>query len=225
MSPKGSEHMDGNRARILSQIRGIVGDRLEDGRLHERMNFCIADGARLGPDARRPAGFVHADHLNPRAFVFDPVTRFEFRADGELVHHAAGAVLWHDEAGERRYCLLRRRAHPVGFYTIPAGHVEQGEAPATTMRREVYEETGLAVLSAEPLYEGEMLDECRRGADYHIWYAYMCECIGEPRLSDEADIVGWYTRAEIINDLPLTRPTAELLAQHWGERPRRARER
>jgi 8-oxo-dGTP pyrophosphatase MutT (NUDIX family) len=217
--------MNSERTQILSRIRGIVGDRLEAGRVHERMNFCLADGARLGPGARQPAGYVHDDHLYPRAFVFDPVTRFEFRDDGELVHHAAGAVLWRVEGGEPRYCLLRRRAHPVGFYTLPAGHVEQGEAPEITMRREVYEETGLAVLSAELLYEGELLDECRRGADYHYWHAYLCECIGEPRLSDESDIVGWYTRGEIVNDLALTRPTGELLARHWGERPRRVRER
>lgn len=217
--------MNASRSEILNHIRNEVGDRLEDGRVKERVSYCIADGVRLDAGAREAGGYRHGDHFHPRAFTFDKVTRFEFRPDGELLHFAAGGLLWRDEEDGRRYCLFRRRLHPTGCFTIPAGHVEQGEAPELAMRREIFEETGLGVLTAEPLFEGELLDECRRGADYHYWYAYLCRCIGEPSLSNESDIVGWYTPAEILHDLPLTRPTGVFFERLLGERPEHVRER
>lgn len=212
-----------NRLTLLAQIRQEVGERLEDGRVQGRMTFCIEDGARLGPEAREPAGYRHDTHFHPRAFIFDPVTQFEFRPDGELLHFAVGGLLWREEADGPRYCLFRRRMHPTGYYTLPAGHLELGETPDLTLRREVYEETGLGVLSAELLFEGELPDDCRRGADYHYWHAYLCPCIGEPALCNESDIVGWYTRAEILRDLPLTYPTGVICERLFGEWPARVR--
>jgi 8-oxo-dGTP pyrophosphatase MutT (NUDIX family) len=91
------------------------------------------------------------------------------------------------------------------------------------MRREVFEETGLAVLSAELLYEGELREECRRGSDYHLWQAWCCEAIGEPCISEEADVVGWYSRLEIMEELPLILPAGVFFEKLFGERPRRVR--
>ena len=89
--------------------------------------------------------------------------------------------------------------------------------------REAYEETQLGVLSAELLHEEEVRDECRRGADYHFWHLYLCQCTGEPRMSDEGDVIGWFTRDEITGELPLTRPTGYFLGQLFGETGRNVR--
>lgn len=211
-----------SRLQILNTIRPLVGDTLEAGLVRDTVAFCIADGARLAhhPDARR--AYEHAGHVHDRAFVFDPKVPWEFRADGELRHFSVGAILWRTIASERRYCLLRRTTYPIGYYTIPAGHVDVGEEPLTSVLRETYEETGLAVIRSELLYANEEIaDACRRGANYHAWHLYLCECLGEPHLSDEGDVIGWYTRTEILEDLHLTRPAAHFLGRYFGAVPRR----
>ena len=73
------------------------------------------------------------------------------------------------------------------------------------------------------LHEEEIRDECRRGADYHFWHLYLCQCTGEPRMSDEGDVIGWFTRDEITGELPLTRPTGYFLGQLFGETGRNVR--
>jgi len=79
------------------------------------------------------------------------------------------------------------------------------------------------MLSVELFGEEEVKEECRRGADYHFWYVYHCCCTGEPRLSDEADVIGWFTRDEIVNELPLIRPTGHFLGKLFNETPQRVR--
>jgi hypothetical protein len=43
-------------------------------------------------------------------------------------------------------------------------------------------------------------------------------------MSDEADVIGWYTRNEIINELELTKPTGIFFRRLFDETPRRVRE-
>ncbi len=106
-----------------------------------------------------------------------------------------------------------------------------GETTQQSALREAYEEAGLGMISVEPLtppagvWEGrEVVDPCRRGADLHVWHVYLCQCAGEPRLSEEGDVIGWFTREEIINELPLHGPTALFLGEFFGETPRNVRE-
>ena len=83
----------------------------------------------------------------------------------------------------------------------------------------------LGVVSVEPLggFQDpsglELHDQCRRGCDYHVWYAYLCQCVGETRLSEEGDVLGWFTRQEIINELKLNKPTGTFFSQLFGEEP------
>ena len=90
--------------------------------------------------------------------------------------------------------------------------------------REAYEETQLGVLSVEFLYKEEIKEECRRGSEYHVWYLYACQCIGEPRLSEEGDMIGWFTRKEIMNDLSLVKAVGYFLAKFFNELPSKIRE-
>jgi ADP-ribose pyrophosphatase YjhB (NUDIX family) len=231
-----------DRLSVLAKIRPIVGNNSNERKVEEAMRslygldpkkdsliFCIRDGVRIPADFWQVDGYQHEDHKDPRAFIFYPTTKWEFRDDGELRHFSVGAILWRlekqREKKEKRYCLFRRRAHPTGYYTIPAGHLEMGEDPRRAALREIYEETQLGILSVEPVYEGEIEEECRRGADYHFWCAYLCECTGEPQMSDEADVIGWYTHEDIINELKLTKPTGVLFHRHFNEMPKHVRER
>jgi 8-oxo-dGTP pyrophosphatase MutT (NUDIX family) len=213
------------RRTILAELRPTVGEGSAAGKITEKRIFCIKDGAPIHADFWQAAGYTHAGHTHPRAFIFTPNTRWEWREDGELRHFSAGTILWRHEPDGRRFCLFRRRAHPTGCYTIPAGHIEMGETPESAALREAHEETGLGITSVQPFYEGEIEEECRRGADYHVWHTYLCECVGEPRTSEEADIIGWYTQDEIINELPLIAAAGIFFEQLFGQKPRHVRER
>ena len=192
----------------------------------EQQIFCIEDGARLDSAPAWDHPFQHGDHAHDRAFIFDPRTRWEFRPDGELRHFTGGMILWRNGPSARQYCLFRRTTHPIGFYTIAAGHLEIGEKPQEAALREAYEETRLGVINVQPLYEAEEIsDECRRGVNFHVWYLYLGECIGEPTLSNEGDIIGWYSEREILEDLPLTRPTGYFFARLFGQTPQNVRAR
>jgi 8-oxo-dGTP pyrophosphatase MutT (NUDIX family) len=134
--------------------------------------------------------------------------------------------VWRELDGERRYCLFRRRTHPIGFYTVPAGHLDLGEEPGPAALREVFEETGLGIIQSESFGPPILFrEECRRGSDEHVWDVLHGQAVGEPRLSDEGDVIGWYGRLEILNDLQLTNPTGALFETLFGEAPRHVRTR
>ncbi len=54
--------------------------------------------------------------------------------------HSAGAVLYRQEAGARRYILVQEYNGDTGF---PKGHIEQGETEKQAALREIWEETGV----------------------------------------------------------------------------------
>ncbi|MBP3858117.1 MAG: NUDIX domain-containing protein [Ruminiclostridium sp.] len=52
----------------------------------------------------------------------------------------AGAVMFTEKDGGRRYLLIKNESGHIGF---PKGHIDYGESEAETAGREVFEETGL----------------------------------------------------------------------------------
>ena len=61
-----------------------------------------------------------------------------------LYEHSCGAVVVHGHGAATRYLLIKnRRSSNWGF---PKGHMEIGETPKDTARREIFEETGLTVV-------------------------------------------------------------------------------
>jgi len=184
-----------DRQEILAQIQTSL-DSENKGR------FCFVCGAAGVVTEDTPAGEVFvcqiAGHRSPRAFIFDGKAVFAFE-DGELVHEATGAIIQRQSGREHQTLLFLRRKFPYQ-YTIPAGHVEIGQDPEAEMRREVYEETGLTVRTTLRLWPDEtplLNDPCRRGADFHRWYIFEVTTDGQPILSNEGRIIGWYSDDEI----------------------------
>lgn len=213
-----------NRQQILADLRAHLGQTDAERRVKARQVYCIEDGVLLTDQPTWTTSYQHGDHVHDRAFIFDTKMRWEFRPDGELRHFTVGMILWRDGPTGRQYCLFRRTAHPIGFYTIAAGHLEMGEEPQAAALREAYEETRLGVVHVQLLYAAEEIaDECRSGANFHVWRLYLGECIGEPALSEEGDIIGWYTEREILEDLPLTQPTGHFCARLFGQSPQKVR--
>ena len=100
---------------------------------------------------------------------------------------AVGVIL--EKKGE--VVLVRRRYEPqVGFWGLPAGFMEYGEAPEETAAREALEETGLRI-------EVERLHGAYRGGGpggprilLLVYRAYIAG--GRLRPGDDADEVGWF---------------------------------
>ncbi|MFB3819000.1 MAG: bis(5'-nucleosyl)-tetraphosphatase [Candidatus Methylomirabilales bacterium] len=73
---------------------------------------------------------------------------------------SAGVILFR-QRGEREYLLLDYGSH----WDFPKGHVEAGEDPAATARRELAEETGIREARFVPGFTEQMRYVYRRGAD------------------------------------------------------------
>jgi ADP-ribose pyrophosphatase YjhB (NUDIX family) len=199
------------RKGILSSLRSIVGNNHHATRIKEVLIFCIEDGLLMDFKDENLESYQHNDHSNKRAFIFTPKSTWEFDQQGELFHFTVGALVWRYKDNKREYCFLRRKTYPVGYYTIPAGHLEFNENPQQAIQREVKEETNLHIISTNFLFEIMLEDKCRRGADYHYWYIYSCECSGELTINNESDSAEWVDEDNISDSNRFTDATSSLL--------------
>lgn len=98
-----------------------------------------------------------------------------------------GAIIYKGE----KFLLLRM---PTGFWEFPKGHAEQGESELETMRREVFEESGLKVTKIHEEFrekiEWEVDSRYRR-----VWF-YLAQAEGDVILSEEHDDYVWVTYEE-----------------------------
>ncbi len=72
--------------------------------------------------------------------------------DPRLTH--AGGVVFRGDGDDRRVLLVRAKPAPHDW-VLPKGHIEHGETPAETARREVAEEAGV---DAESVREAGVLE-------------------------------------------------------------------
>ncbi|WP_218009187.1 NUDIX hydrolase [Herbidospora cretacea] len=169
----------------------------------------------LNCDAETVETFTESGRIHCRCTTCGQV------ADRSLVVDTA-LRMWHETAGvfvrdpSGRFLFFNRIAFPYAL-TIPAGHVEQGEAPEVSAARELEEETGLRALTlslvaTEPI-DG---DQCRRGADGHVWHTYLTTVSTEPPVAldeGEGDVYQWLTLAE-AKEQPLTFAARHLVERH-----------
>ena len=110
--------------------------------------------------------------------------------------------------------LLIKRGHPpgAGLWSLPGGRIEPGETDTEALRREMREETGLAV---DP---GELLGAVRRpgqGGDVLDIRDYAATVTGGIlRAGDDAAEARWVTISELA-ELPITDGLVEALTS-WG---------
>ena len=127
-------------------------------------------------------------HTNSRMVDHESVKTVDH--EGEVIHESVGAII----RAEGDILLLKRRKFPYK-YSIPAGHMEDGEEAYLSLLREIEEETGIKISGEKRrlAYEGILEDKCRRGADKHKWHLYFIELEEKPEVdgNDEADHLTW----------------------------------
>lgn len=132
------------------------------------------------------------------------------RKSPDLPFLAVSAAIFRGE----RVLLVRRTKPPSGLYTLPGGMVESGETLIDAVRREVEEETGLAI---EPLGLAgfrEVITRADNGevARHFVILPFAARWLsGEVRLNAEADDARWVTVAEIA-PLQTTEGLEEIVA-------------
>ncbi len=110
-----------------------------------------------------------------------------------------------------RVLLVRRgRAPSKGLYAFPGGRVEDGESLETAVRRELFEETGLAADAVEPV-ETLLIEREGSGAAFELNVFRGAYAGGEPVAGDDAETAGWFTLADMAG-LPVI-PSVLAVAQ------------
>lgn len=110
------------------------------------------------------------------------------------------------QRGERLLLVRRGRAPSAGYYAFAGGRVEAGETLEEAARRELAEETGLAVHHLSPLVlvraEGDAVDY-----DLQVFFGHHVE--GEPVAADDAAEAAFFTLAE-MESLPVLESVFEV---------------
>jgi len=125
---------------------------------------------------------------------------------GRLLLPGVSAVVVRDdlEPGNSHILLLRRS--DTGRWSLPAGIVEPDEQPATTIVRELFEETRvkaradrLALLTTDPELTYPNGDRCQ-----YISMTFRCSYLaGKAQVGDEESIeVVWFRTDQLPDELP-----------------------
>jgi 8-oxo-dGTP diphosphatase len=133
-------------------------------------------------------------------------------------HYQPGVsvAIFHDG----RFLLVRRGREPsMGLYAFPGGRVHDGESDEEAVRRELAEETGLAIESVTPLQQF-LLPPSPSGAypAFRLLVFRGFTPSGKVRAGDDAAEAGWFRldEMEVLPIIPSVLETARAIAT---ERP------
>lgn len=110
----------------------------------------------------------------------------------------AGAIILKDKNKPTDILLLFREKHQD--WTLPKGHIEQGESPSIAATREVKEETGLDIEIIEAL--PDLIYTLPKGDTAKV-HMFLSEIRGTAllKLEHKGDRLMWYEIQEAINAL------------------------
>ena len=115
-----------------------------------------------------------------------------------MEERSAGAVVFRDTPGGRRYLLLQN----AGRWDFPKGNIEDGESELQTVLREVGEETGLKDVSILQGFRQVVEYFYRRdGKNVHKQVVYLLARTedGQVRISFEHQSFGWFPFSEAVD--------------------------
>ena len=123
---------------------------------------------------------------------------------------AVSAAIFRDS----KILLVRRARSPAkGFYSLPGGRVEFGEALHAALHREVAEETALKIEIVDLAAWREVVPETG-GGHYLIMSFAVRWSAGEPVLNDELDDYKWLA-PDALGELKMTFGLQEVVLSAW----------
>ena len=128
-----------------------------------------------------------------------------------------GALIYE---GDRILMAQRGKPPLKGLWSLPGGLVETGESLENAVRREVLEETGLAVrpLGVLEIFERIMRDAAGAAEYHYVLIDYVCAVSGgELRAGDDACKVEWVRRRD-LKKLAITEGTLAVIEKGFRKR-------
>jgi 8-oxo-dGTP diphosphatase len=127
----------------------------------------------------------------------------------ERTHVVVGVIV----NNEGKFCLALRPAHVHlgGFWEFPGGKLEQGESSLDGLKRELFEELGIEVLSAKA-FMSLPYDYPTKQVYLDFWLVDAFK--GEP-YGKEGQPVKWLTKAELLSHKtpPACQPVVDALTR------------
>jgi ADP-ribose pyrophosphatase YjhB (NUDIX family) len=120
-----------------------------------------------------------------------------------------------------RILMAQRGKEPLkGWWSLPGGALETGEALADAVRREVREETGLEIrpLGVLEIFERIMRDASGAAEYHYVLIDYVCRITGgELCAGDDVCAVDWVRRRDLPK-LQITEGTLAVIEKGFRER-------
>lgn len=124
------------------------------------------------------------------------------------------------ESGSVLLTRIASRYPSAGRWTLPGGGMEWGETPIGCLEREVLEETGLSVTTAELMdVSTEVFSPPSRRSVHVVFVVYRVRLEGSPRPETDGstDAVAWHALDRLPPTVPLvTRSLAVASVQSGG---------
>ena len=160
----------------------------------------VLDGWRLCPRCGQELEPTHGPHLGCPACGSSYWANSAPAVQGLLVRN--GRVL-----------IGRRKIEPrKGYWDLPGGFLEEGEAPLDGLRREFREETGLDVEPVE--WVGAYVDPY--DAAFVLGLTWIVEADGEPVGADHIEELAWFGPDELPEEMAFASQNEVLRV--WAER-------
>lgn len=179
-----------------------------DGSYHEFCPSCHSEKIHAIKDGEKT--FYRCDkcqNISPRLIVIDPkIVWWVDEATKEYWHESVGIFVFNPE---NKVLFFERTLFPF-VLTVPAGHLDTGEEPETSAKRELMEETGIQSDNFKLFSEEDILgDKCRRGADNHKWHLYTThvEKANDIKISEEGLRPVWLTLEGALQHKDLAYPS------------------